>query len=156
MRLGRESPHASRTGPRAALRPREASIFACLCDTVVAPEPLLPAVRDTDAVEAFGRLLTASPRLNAAGLRTLLYFVELAPWLAGERGRFREIEPSARAALVERATAARLAPIRELAKALRSVALLSYYGDDGVMRRLGYDADERVERGRARHMDATQ
>ena len=140
-------PAASGRLPRAALRPREASIFACLCDTVVAPEPLLPAVRDTDAVDAFGRLLTASPRLNAAGLRTLLYVVELAPWLAGARGRFREIGPAARAALVERATGARLAPIRELAKALRSVALLSYYGDDGVMRRLGYDADER---GRAR------
>ena len=36
-----------------SLTPREASIFACVCDTVVAPEPVLPPVRDTDAVAFF-------------------------------------------------------------------------------------------------------
>ena len=135
------------------LSPREASIFACLCDTVVAPEPLLPAVRDTDAVAAFGRLLAASPRLNATGLRALLYVVELAPRLTGAGGRLRRLDRSARTRFVERATSARLAPVRELARALRSVALLSYYGDDGVMRTLGYDADERVSRGRELRME---
>ena len=133
---------------QAGLTPREASIFACLCDTVVAPEPFLPAVRDTDAVRAFERLLAASPRLNAVGLRGLLYVVELAPRLTGAGGRLRRLDRTERTRFVERATSARLALVRELARALRSVAFLSYYGDDVVMRTLGYDADERVRRGR--------
>jgi len=44
---------------------REASIFACLCDTVVAPEPPLPPVAETDAVDAFDRYLVGTPPLNA-------------------------------------------------------------------------------------------
>jgi hypothetical protein len=64
-----------------ALTPREASIFACVCDTVVAPEPVLPPVRDTDAVAAFDRMLTGGPRLHRIGLRGLLYVAELSPWL---------------------------------------------------------------------------
>ena len=43
----------------AVLSPREASIFACLADTVVAPEPVLPPVRETDAVEFFDRWMDA-------------------------------------------------------------------------------------------------
>ena len=39
------------------LTPREASIFACVCDTVVAPAPVLPPVRDTDAVGFLDRWL---------------------------------------------------------------------------------------------------
>lgn len=135
------------------LTPREASIFACLCDTVVAPEPFLPAVRDTDAVPSFERLLAASPRLNSIGLRALLYVVELAPRMSGAGGRLRRLDRNARTRFVERATSSRMAPVRELARALRSVALLSYYGDDGVMRTLGYDADERVRRGRELRME---
>ena len=57
----------------ATLSPREASIFACVCDTVVAPEPLLPPVRETDAVQFLDRWLAAAPRLNRIGLRALLY-----------------------------------------------------------------------------------
>ena len=33
-------------------------------------------------------------------------------------------------------------------EALRASAAAAYYGDDGVMRGLGYDAGERVRRGR--------
>ena len=62
-----------------ALTPREASIFACLTDTVVAPEPVLPPVRETDAVEFFDRWLARAPRSTAIGLRALLYAAELAP-----------------------------------------------------------------------------
>ena len=43
------------------------------------------------------------------------------------------------------------APVTELrlaAKLMSSAAQLSYYGDDDVMRRLGYDATANVERGR--------
>ena len=55
----------------ATLSRREASIFACVCDTVVAPEPLLPPVRETDAVQFLDRWLAAAPRLNRIGLRAL-------------------------------------------------------------------------------------
>lgn len=148
MKPARAAEASTCGGPRAVLSPREASIFACFCDAVVAPEPLLPAVRDTDAVPAFERLLAASPKLNAAGLRALLYAVELAPCLTGAGTRLRRLDRTDRARFVERAASARLAPVRELAKALRSVAFLSYYGDVGVMRTFGYDPDERVRRGR--------
>ena len=53
------------------LTPREASIFACLCDTIVAPGPALPPVQQTDAVEFLDRWLGLAPRLNRTGLRAL-------------------------------------------------------------------------------------
>ena len=60
----------------AVLSPREASIFACLADTVVAPEPVLPPVRETDAVAFFDRWMARAPRLNRVALRALLYALE--------------------------------------------------------------------------------
>ena len=80
-----------------ALTPREASIFACLTDTVVAPEPVLPPVRETVAVAFLDRWLARSPRLNRIGLRALLYVAELAPRLIGLGARLRRLaSPSAR------------------------------------------------------------
>src|SRR6478735_8581693 len=73
------------------LTPREASIFACLVDTVAAPEPLLPPVRETDAALFFDRWMAASPRLNAIGMRALLHAVELAPRFLGYGGRLRQL-----------------------------------------------------------------
>jgi hypothetical protein len=130
------------------LSPREASIFACVCDTVVAPEPALPAVSETDAVAFFDRWLLLSPRLNRAGLRALLYAAELAPRLLGFRGRLRALAETDRAralAALEHAGEPRL---RELVRLVKGIACLSYYGDDAVMLRLGYDADANVRRGR--------
>ena len=43
------------------LSPREAAIFACLADAVLAPAPPLPPIGETDAVEAFDAWLAASP-----------------------------------------------------------------------------------------------
>jgi hypothetical protein len=131
------------------LSPREASIFACVCDTVVAPEPLLPPVRATDAVESFDRLLAASPALNRIGLRALIHAAELAPLAVGGRTRLRRLDGAARADALARLESARPAAARELVKLVKGLACLSYYGDDGVMGRLGYDADERIARGRA-------
>jgi hypothetical protein len=131
------------------LSAREASIFACLCDTVVAPEPPLPPVAATDAVAAFDRLLAAGPPANRAGLRALLLAVELAPRLLGAGGRLRRLPRERRTELLERAATARSAQVRQLAAVLRGLASLTYFGDDGVMRALGYRADERVAAGRA-------
>jgi hypothetical protein len=128
---------------------REASIFACVCDTVVAPEPSLPPVADTDAVAFFERLVAASPPLNGLGLRALLYAAEIGPRALGAGKRLRQLSPSARALVLARAESSRLRPVRRLAAAVKSVAFLSYYGDRSVLERLGYDPDMRVERGRS-------
>ncbi len=45
----------SATVSLAAIGPREASIFSALADAFVAPEPPLPAVRDTDALSLRAR-----------------------------------------------------------------------------------------------------
>ena len=128
------------------LSPREASIFACVCDTVVAPEPVLPPVRDTDAVAFFDRWLVVSPRLNRAGLRALLYAAELAPRLLGFRRRLRRLAESDRARVLDALEHAGKPQVRELVRLLRSIACLSYYGDDRVMLRLGYDAEANLRR----------
>lgn len=128
------------------LRPREASMFACFADAVVAPAPPLPRVTETDAVVAFDRWLARSPRLNRAVVRASLYAMELGPLLVGERRRLRRLPAARRADLLERLDRTAL---RQLLKLVRSVAQLSYYGDDGVMRLLGYDPDANLTRGRA-------
>jgi len=131
----------------AALTPREASIFACWCDTVVAPGNGLPPVAQTDAVRFFDSWLERSPRLNRAGLRTLLYAAELAPRLLGFGGRLRTLPEAERARALEAFEHAGAPQLRQLAKLLKGIAMLSYYGDDAIMRRLGYNADERVRTG---------
>jgi hypothetical protein len=130
------------------LSPREASIFACVCDTVVAPEPLLPPVRTTDAVTFFDRWLVLSPRRNRAGLRALLYAAELAPRLLGFRARLRALAEADRALVLEALERVGEPRVRELVRLFKGVACLSYYGDDAVMLQLGYDADANVRRAR--------
>ena len=131
-----------------ALSPREASIFACMTETLVAPEALLPPVRETDAVAFFDRWMARSPKLNRLGIRGLLLALELAPRLQGYGRRLRELEPAERARFLAGVDQSPAAPLRQLSKLVKGFALLSYYGDDTVMRRIGYDADSNVRRGR--------
>jgi len=128
------------------LTPREASIFACVCDTVVAPNGHLPAVAQTDATFAFDRLLAASPRLNRIGLRVLFLALELAPLIVGAKTRLRRLTLRQRVEALDRLE--RTAAGAGLIKAARGIALLHYYGDDAVMRRLGYDADAVIARAK--------
>lgn len=123
-------------------------MFACLVDTVAAPEPVLPAVSQTDAVFYFDRWLAAAPKRNAAGMRALLVGMELGPFLMGFRSRFRKLDGSERVRYVQAVEKSRSPQVRQLMKLLKGVAFLSYYGDDQVMRRIGYDADANVARGR--------
>lgn len=132
-----------------AISGREASIFACVTDTVVAPEPALPAVRDTSAVAFFDRWLQRSPWLNRVGLRALLYAAELAPLATGAGTRLRRLDEAGRAEALAALGGSRSAPARQLVKVLKGMACLAYYGDDAVMLRLGYDADAVVSRARA-------
>jgi len=131
-----------------SLSPREASIFACATDVIVAPEPLLPAVRHTDTVAAFDRWLTHSPALNRLGLRALLYAIELSPWLAGRRQRLRSLGHAERNEALRRAERAGPALWRGLFKLVKGLCALCYYGDPEVMRTLGYDAEANARRGR--------
>jgi len=128
------------------LHPREASMFACIADTVVAPAGALPPLRRTDAVAAFGACLAAAPAPNRALLRALLYAVEAAPLVLGYGARMRRLRPEARTAALERLEAG---PAGPALRPLTALAKLAYYGDDGVSRALGYDPDAVVARGRA-------
>jgi hypothetical protein len=123
-----------------ALTAREADIFRCLADTVVAPPA---AVRDTDAVAFFADWLARSPALNRLGLRALLYALELAPRLAGEGARLRRLAPERRRAALRRL---RATPAGAAVEAVATIAQLAYYGDGAVMRSLGYDADAVIAR----------
>ena len=131
-----------------ALTPREASIFACFTDAVIAPEPLLPPVRETDTVASFDDWMARAPRLNRVGMRALLYVIELSPFAIGFRSRLRRLDRDARARWVDRIQAAPRAEVRLLAKLVKGAAQLSYWGDDALMLHVGYDADANVRRGR--------
>jgi hypothetical protein len=131
------------------LAPREASIFACLVDTVAAPEPVLPPVAQTDCAFAFDRWMAASPTVNARGMRALLLALEVMPLAMGFGRRFRRLPLDQRARFFEKVEHSPNKHLRRLTKVLKGAAFLAYYGDDNVMRRIGYDAQANVNRGRA-------
>lgn len=98
---------------------RERALVARCVEEAVAPAPPLPPVAATDAVAAFEAQLRAAPRLNRLAIRALLH---------------------------AQAAGLALGPARE---PLRALAHISYYGDLGVMRTLGYDPEAVVRRARA-------
>jgi hypothetical protein len=138
----------------AVIGTREASIFTCLADGFLAPAPPLPAVRDTVALSTFDTWLARSPRVNRIALRALLHLVELAPLLLGGGHRLRRLDVATRRRWLEAAERAPIRALRELVRAVKTLILLCYYGDPGVMAQLGYDAQANVQRGRElRHVE---
>jgi hypothetical protein len=125
-----------------ALTVREADIFRCVADTVVAPEG---DVADTDAVGFFADWLAHAPALNRLAIRALLYALELAPLLTGGGARLRRLDAPRRRAVLRRIRAGAAGGAID---AIASIAQLAYYGDGAVMRSLGYDADAVVARCR--------
>jgi hypothetical protein len=119
------------------LSPREASIFACVADTLLAPAAPLPPIHATDAVSAFDAWLARAPRINRMGLRALLLGLEISPRLTGAHARWRQLPPPQRLAVLER-LAQRSAGGRAVVEALRAAAAVSYYGDARVCALLGY------------------
>jgi hypothetical protein len=101
------------------VRSRERALVERYVEEAVAPAPPLLPVSGTDAVAAFAAQLAAAPRLNRLGIRALL---------------------------LAHAAGLGLGPARE---PLRALAHVSYYGDLGVMRTLGYDPQAVVRRARA-------
>lgn len=129
-----------------SLTAREANVFACLIATVAAPgEDGLPPLAHTDALASFGQLLDRAPAQNRIGLRALLYGLELGPLLRGYGARLRQLPPARRA---EYLRGFAHGPLAGPVDAIGALAKLSYYGDDDVMRTLGYDADAVVSRAR--------
>lgn len=126
------------------LSSREARLFACLTDVVVAPAAGLPAVADTDAVWAFDDNLAAAPAVHRIGLRAMLHAVDLAPLLLRHGGRLHALDPDARTRVVAELDHHPVAG--PMLKALRGIAHLCYYGDPGVMAFLGYDPRALLER----------
>lgn len=129
-----------------AITGREASIFAAVTDALLAPEPSLPPVRETDTVASFDDWLWHAPRLNRLAVRGSLYLLELAPLLKHGH-RFRRLNRNDRLALLA-PSSSRSALTLQLIDMLRMLAGTTYYGDPEVARRLGYDAASRVARGR--------
>ena len=125
---------------------REAAIFSSLVEAAVAPQPPLPAVAQTDACDAFARYLESSPAVNRAALRAALQAIELGPLALRFGAPLRRLPLGRRVAYLERLERSRLGTV---AKALRGLAQLCYYGDAAVMALLGYDAGAVVARGRA-------
>jgi hypothetical protein len=130
------------------LTAREASIFACVTDTVVAPEPALPPVRETDAVAFFDDWMARSPAFNRIGMRALLYVMELSPLVTGGGARLRRLDHAARAGWLRAIERSPNAQLRLVAKLVKGSAQLAYYGDDRVLAICGYDADANLRRGR--------
>jgi hypothetical protein len=105
-------------------------------------------VSSTDAVAFFDRWLERSPRLNRAAMRAVLYAAELCPRALGFGGRLRALPEAERAQVLESLERAGKPGLRELVRLVEGIARLSYYGDDAVMRRVGYDAESNLRRGR--------
>jgi hypothetical protein len=125
---------------------RELATLGCLIEWAVSPEPPLPAVAETDAVAAFARNFAVGSRPERLGLRIVLAALELLPFMAGEHRRLVRLPVPRQAGILGRLERGGTAP---LASALAALAQLSYYGDLGVMRTLGYDPDQVRARGRA-------
>jgi hypothetical protein len=115
---------------------------------VVAPEPLLPPVRETDAVASFDDWMSRAPRLNRVGMRSLLYVLEMSPLLTGSRTRLRRLDRDGRARWLHAIERAPRVELKLAYKLMKTAAQLSYWGDDRLMLRVGYDADANVRRGR--------
>ena len=128
---------------------RERAVFTSFTAAVVAPHPHLPRTDDTDALDAFENWIAQAPRLNATVLRAALTAVDLAPLATTHRTRFSKLDDTPRGQVIDHLEHARQPPIRQAMKALKSIAFLCYYGDDAIMRTLGYDADANVARARS-------
>ena len=125
---------------------RESEVLDCLLDAVVAPAGGLPTPRDTDAAAAFERMLGHLPALNRAGLRCLLWALEVGPLVRRDGRCLSRLTPAERAAYVGRLERGRAG---RAAEGLVALLKLAYYGDATVMARLGYDPEPVVARGRA-------
>lgn len=127
------------------LSPREADVFACFADAVVAPTGSMLSISRSGAVERFDAWLVAASPLERTGLRGALWAIEIAPLLSGSGGRLRRLGVERRRAFID---GMRFAPLAVLIRLFCSAARLCYYSNDEIMRELGYDPETVLARGR--------
>jgi hypothetical protein len=124
-------------------------VFAALTDSFCEPAFPLPAVGDSDAVAFMGELASGAPRINRAGFRVILRLVDVAPLVRGHRRRFRRLSRSERVRFLHGLDKSRWFVLRVAARLLKTLTVMSYYGDPAVLRATGYDPDAVVARARA-------
>jgi hypothetical protein len=139
---------SSRTRAK-ALKPREAAVFASLTDAYCGSVPPFPPVADSDAIGFVGELVGASPRINRLGFRLILRLVDLAPLVRGYRRRLRKLRSPQRDEFLRGLDKSRWFLLRVTGRLLKTITLMSYYGDVAVLRETGYDPDANLARGRA-------
>jgi hypothetical protein len=132
-----------------ALKPREAEIFAAIADSYCSPEPTLPPVRQTTAIAFVDDLAARSSRVNRIGFRLILRIVDLVPLVRGYRARFTGLAAERRTEFVHSLDSSRWSIVRVLGRLLKTIAVMSYYGDERVLRSTGFDPHALVARGQA-------
>jgi hypothetical protein len=132
-----------------ALKPREAEIFAGLADSYCGPEPALPPVAQTSAIAFVDDMIARSGRVNRIGFRVILRIVDLVPLVRGYRARFTRLAAARRTEFVRGLESSRWSIVRILGRLLKTIAVMSYYGDDGISRSTGFDPQGIIARGQA-------
>jgi hypothetical protein len=133
---------------RWSLRPREREAFEALTDTFCGARLPFPTVAETDATTFIERLAGGSPLQNRVGFRVLLRLVDVGPRLRGFGARFSDLPPARRAEFLHGLDKSRWLVLRVGARLLKTLSVMAYYGDAGVLRATGYDAKWNVQRGR--------
>jgi hypothetical protein len=130
------------------LKPRELAVFVALTDAYCAPVPRFPSVERTDAASFVDGLAAASPPVNRIGFRVILRLVDLAPVVRGQSKRFTKLSPSQRDDFLHGLDRSRWFLLRVTARLLKTITLMSYYGDADVLRAAGYDPEANLARAR--------
>jgi hypothetical protein len=120
-----------------------------LTDAYCAPGRALPSAGDSDAATFAGELVSASPAVNRIGFRVILRMVDLAPILGGHGKRFTRLAHAQRDQFLRGLDGSRWFLLRTAARLLKTITMMSYYGDRDVLRGMGYDPDANLARGRA-------
>jgi hypothetical protein len=128
-----------------ALRPREAAVFAALTDSYCAPNR---PVGQSDATAFAQELAATSPAVNRIGFRIILRLVDLAP-VARRGKRFTELGRAQRDEFLLGLDRSRWFLMRTSGRLLKTITMMSYYGDRDVLCELGYDPSANITRGRA-------
>jgi hypothetical protein len=114
-----------------------------------APAPPLPPVAETDAIAFIDYLVVRSPRRNRVGFKLILQLFEIAPVLRGYGAPLTRLSPARRTAFARDLDDSRWMLLRIGARLLKTIALMSYWGDAGVLRASGYDPEALIARSRA-------
>jgi hypothetical protein len=118
-------------------------VFAALTDSYCAP---IRPVGRSDASLFAQQLVSSSPAANRIGFRIMLRLVDLAP-LVRRRKRFTELARAQRDEFLLSLDRSRWFLLRTAGRLLKTITMMSYYGDRDVLRELGYDPTANITRG---------